>query len=80
MSAIGFLIRSSGRLVASFLVALSLLEGVPFVGPTVNLCLEIGFMFVQRAEQELGQPSFYRCFSENTEAEDCGGTRTDGFR
>ena len=48
MSAIDFLIHIPGRLVAWFLVALFLLEVIPFFGPTVNLCLQVGFMFIQR--------------------------------
>ena len=51
------------------LVSLLLFKGIPLIGPFVHLCLERGFMFVQRAEQELGQPSLRRFFSSDIESD-----------
>ena len=64
MSFPGFLFRIPGNL-----VSLLLFEGIPLIGPFVHLCLERGFMFVQRAEQELGQPSLRRFFSSDVEGD-----------
>ena len=56
----GFLFRIPGSL-----VSLLLFEGIPLIGPFVHLFLELGFMFIQRAEQELGQPSLRRFFASS---------------
>jgi len=59
-----FLFRIPGSL-----VSLLLFEGIPLIGPFVHLFLELGFMFIQRAEQELGQPSLRRFFSSDVEGD-----------
>ena len=64
MSFPSFLVR-----IPSNLVSLLLFEGIPIFGPFVHVCLELGFMFVQRAEQEVGQPLLYRFFSGDVEGD-----------
>ena len=64
MSFSSFLVRIPGSLVSFFLF-----EGIPLFSLFGYLCLELGFMFIQRAEQELGQPLLYRFFSGDVEGD-----------
>ena len=64
MSFASFLVPVPGSL-----VSLLLFEGIPLLGPFVHLFLKILVMFIQRAEQELGQPSLRRFFSSDVEGD-----------